>query len=146
MIDPKWIGVESETRHAQVEAGQLRLFAKATGETNPIFFDDEAARVGGYPALPAPPTFLFGLSLLHAQQRGGIGEMEIDLGKILHGEQDFTYHRMVHAGDSLRFATRNLDIYQKKGGALEFVEQETLFHNQDDELCLTARTVLVVRH
>lgn len=41
---------------ADVEAGRLRLFARATGETRPEYLDDDAARAAGYRALPAPPT------------------------------------------------------------------------------------------
>lgn len=37
----------------------IRYFALAVGETNPIFFDLEAARRAGYPDLVAPPTLIF---------------------------------------------------------------------------------------
>ena len=56
MIDRKHIGVVSEPRTIDVEKGQLRFFAKATGETNPIYFDEAAAQAAGHPAIPAPPT------------------------------------------------------------------------------------------
>ena len=58
MIDRKFIGMESRRRGSlDVEKGRLRLFAKATGEKNPIYFDEAAAKAAGYPALPVPPTF-----------------------------------------------------------------------------------------
>ena len=43
--------------------GRLRFFAKAIGETDPVYTDDAAARDAGYPDLPAPPTFLFAAEL-----------------------------------------------------------------------------------
>ncbi len=38
------IGVVSEPRAVLVEAGFLKFFAKATGETDPVYFDEAAAR------------------------------------------------------------------------------------------------------
>ena len=65
---------------------------------------------------------------------------------MLHGEQAFTYHAPIYAGDRIRLKTRTVDIYDKKGGAMEFVVQDTTAHNQDGELCVTARTTVVVRN
>lgn len=143
--DRKFIGQESEDRFVEVEKGQLCLFAKATGETNPIYFDEAAARDAGHPALPAPPTFAFSLALLGPAQRLSLDEMGIDIGTILHGEQHFDYHVPIHAGDRIRLRSRVADIYEKKGGALEFIVQDTAAYNQRDELCVSARGITVVR-
>ena len=145
-IDRKFIGRESEERSVEVEKGQLRLFAKAVGEINPIYTDETAAREAGYPALPAPPTFAFSLGLLAPAQKGSIVEMGVNIGNVLHGEQRFDYHAPIHAGDRVRLKTTTVDIYEKKGGALEFIVQDTTAHNQNDVLCVSARTVIVVRH
>lgn len=40
-----------------IERGRLAFFAKATGETNPVYSDIDAARAAGYADLPAPPTW-----------------------------------------------------------------------------------------
>jgi len=63
MIDRKWIGHKFAPYTRKIEKGQLWFFAKAIGETNPIFTDEVAAKAAGYPALPAPPTY--GFSLLY---------------------------------------------------------------------------------
>lgn len=146
MIDHKFIGMESEERFADVEKGQLRLFAKATGEKNPIFFDETAAKAAGYPAIPAPPTFAFCLASLAPQTEGSLRDMGVPIEKVLHGEQHFTYHKPIFAGDRIRIKTKVVDIYDKKGGALEFVVMETASHNQNGELCVSARNIAVVRH
>ncbi len=49
----------------------------------------------------------------------------VDIGRILHGEQSFTYHAPVVAGDRLAFESRISDIVDKKGGALTLVTVET---------------------
>jgi len=146
MISREHIGVVSEPRTIDVEAGQLRFFAKATNETNPIYFDDAAATAAGHRALPAPPTFVIALYAGAPAKRGSVFEMGIDIGKVLHGEQGFTYHRMLYAGDRVTLVTTTTDIYEKKGGALEFVVQNTTATNQNDELCAEMRTVTVVRN
>ena len=69
MIDKKHIGMKLPRLNATAEAGQLRFFAKSTGETNPIYFDESAARDAGHPGLPLPPTFLFSLEFQQPVER-----------------------------------------------------------------------------
>src|SRR3546814_16675105 len=62
MIDrERHIGIVSEPRVVDVEAGFLKFFAKATGATDPGHFDDAAARTAGNPSIPVPPPFFFAL-------------------------------------------------------------------------------------
>lgn len=145
MIDKKFIGKVLPVFRAVAEAGQLRFFAKATGETSHIYFDEAAAHDAGHPALPLPPTFLFSLEL-QQPDTGWRDELGIQLSRILHGEQSFTYHRLAYAGDVLRFESRIADIYDKKNGALEFVVRETRVTNQHGEHIADLRSVLVQRN
>jgi acyl dehydratase len=145
MIDKKHIGKVLPAFAATAEAGQLRFFAKATGESNPIYFDEQAARDAGHPALPLPPTFLFSLAF-QAPSNAWRDELGIISSRILHGEESFRYHRMAFAGDTLHFDVRIADIYDKKGGALEFVVRETRVTNQRGEHVADLRTVLVQRN
>ena len=64
MIDRKFIGLALPEFSARVEAGALRFFAKAIGQTDPIYVDEAAAREAGHPALPLPPTYLLSLQIL----------------------------------------------------------------------------------
>src|SRR3546814_9664705 len=147
MIDQSFKGFTSDPRKIDVEKGQLKFFAHATGETNPVYFDEKAARAAGHPARPAPPTFVFSLALGAPPSRGNIlGDMGVDMRRILHGEQSFTYHRPIHAGDTITLTTTTSDIYEKKGGALEFIVQDTKAENEAGELCAEMRVVTVVRN
>lgn len=145
MIDKKHIGMQLPTFLATAEAGQLRFFAKAIGETNPIYFDEQAARDAGHPSLPLPPTFLFSLEF-QLPSNSWRDEMGIIGSRILHGEESFTYHRMAYAGDTLRFEMRISDIYDKKNGALSFVVRESRVTNQRGEHVADLRSVLVHRN
>ncbi len=146
MISREYIGTQSEPRSIDVEAGQLKFFAKATGQTDPIYFNENAARAAGHRAIPAPPTFSISLAAGVPAQCGTLESMNVDMRRILHGEQSFTYHRMIYAGDRITLVTTTSDIYEKKGGALEFIVQDTTATNQNGELCTTFRTVVVVRN
>ncbi|CAG4889772.1 MaoC family dehydratase N-terminal domain-containing protein [Paraburkholderia saeva] len=145
MIDKKHIGKVIPAFRTVAEAGHLRFFAKATGETSPVYFDESAARDAGHPNLPLPPTFLFSLELEQPDRRWR-DEIGIQVARILHGEQSFTYHRMAYAGDVLLFECHIADIYDKKGGALDFVVRETRVTNQKGEHVADLRSVLVHRN
>ena len=146
MISTDFIGLEIEPFTTAVEAGRLRFFARATGQNDPVYSDTEAARSAGYRDLPVPPTFLFGLELDAPNPFGLYESMGVDLGKILHGEQQFEYLEPACAGDTLTFAARVTDIFDKKGGALEFIVQETVVTNQHDAIVANLRRVFVVRN
>jgi acyl dehydratase len=146
MMDRRYIGHTLPAFQVPVEAGRLRFFAKATGQTDPIYIDEAAARDAGHRGLPVPPTFLFCLEM-EAPNPAAIRELlGMDYRTLLHGEQGFTYHAMAYAGDTLRFEQRIADIYDKKAGALEFVVRQTRVSNQRDELVAELRCVTVVRN
>ena len=133
MISTEHIGLTMPAYEVDVEKGRLRFFAKATGQTDPVYTDEAAARAAGHPGLPVPPTFLFCLEMEVPNPGALRDKLGIDIAKILHGEQRFRYHRMAHAGDRLTFQQRVADIYSKKGGALEFMVRETRVTNQRGE-------------
>jgi len=146
MIDRRHIGTAFAPFTVEVERSRLRFFAKATGQTDPVYLDDEAARAAGHPALPVPPTFLFCLEM-EAPNPAAIREtLGLDLGRILHGEQGFTFHRLAHAGETLTFRQRIADIYDKKGGALEFIVRQTEVDNARGERVAELRCVTVYRN
>lgn len=151
MIDrDRHVGTVSEPRVVELEKGFLKFFAKATGETDPVYFDESAAQAAGHPSLPAPPTYLFSLALSAPAKRGDLFDREhglgIDRARVLHGEQSFTYHRPIHAGDRLILTTRTTDIYAKKGGSLEFIVQDTDAVDDAGALRVQMRMVTVVRN
>lgn len=145
MINKSFIGRALPSFHASAEPGQLALFAKATGETRPVYTNEAAARDAGHPGLPVPPTFLFSLELTQpaASWREEIG---IVPSRILHGEQSFVYHRAAYAGERLLFEPRITEIYDKKDGALTFIVKETRVTNAKGEHVADLRAVIVHRN
>ena len=146
LLGPALRGYRSAPLEVTIERGRLRHFAKAIGETDPLWCDEAAAHAAGYPALPVPPTFLFCLEMERPDPYDWFAECGIPLGKVLHGEQSFTYHAPCHAGDVLRFEGEIVDVYAKKGGALEFIVQRHRVTNQQGVLVAEFDRTLVVRH
>lgn len=139
MIDRRFIGHELPRFEVDVEPGRLRFFAQATGQTDPVYFD------AGRADLLLPPTFLFCLEMASPDPAAMRTRLDIDIAHVLHGEQHFAYHAPARAGDRLRFAPRIADIYDKKGGALQFVVRETEVTNQHGVRVAELRCVTVVR-
>ena len=146
MIDRAFVGLKSPPHTVEVEKGHLRFFAAAIGETNALYTDEEAAKALGYRALPAPPTFAFTLNLVNPNPNGNFRRMNVDLRKVLHGEQKFEYFAPICAGDRITLCNEVVDIYARKGGALEFIVQKTSATNQHGELVVAMTSVTVVRN
>lgn len=146
MLDRKWIGHTLPTVEFPVERSRLRFFASAIGETHPVYTDVQAAQAAGYRDLPAPPTFLFCAEMDGDLKMKWLSEAGVPLMKVLHGEQSFTYHGQVCAGDTVRVTSRVEDIYDKKNGALEFVVLKTEAVNGQGVLVAESSGVVVVRH
>ena len=146
MIDRKYIGHVEPAFEVLVEKGRLKFFAKATGQTDPVYTDEAAAHTAGLPDLPVPPTFLFCLEMEAPDPAAIRNLLGMDYRRLLHGEQGFVYERMAYAGDVLRFEQSIEDIYDKKNGALEFVVRKTIVTNQRGESVAQLRTVSVLRN
>jgi acyl dehydratase len=113
--------------HVTVERAPVTAFANALHDTNPVYRDARAAHDAGFDGIPAPPTFTFAMGFWGSfaehqpdDPTGGVNPMHGVMGKlhaegalVLHGEQEFTYHRPVEVGDVLRGEGRVVDIYEK---------------------------------
>lgn len=120
------LALELDPISVDVERGRLKLFAKAIGETNPVYYDVQAAKDAGYPDLPAPPSFLGNaIELDIPEPLYWMSAVGVDITSTLHGEQSMVYHKMVFAGDHLVLKRKIVDVYTKKGGALEFIVKKT---------------------
>jgi acyl dehydratase len=145
MVDRSAIGRSFTPVTARVEPGRLRFFLNTLGERNPVYRDETAARAKGYSAIPVPPTYLFCLELMDNERPFEfLTDLNIDLARVLHGEQRFNYHAPVLVGDTLTFSSRVTDVADKKGGAMTMVIVETKVTNQQGvRVADTARTIVV---
>jgi hypothetical protein len=127
-----------------VEPGRLRFFAKATGEDNRMFFDHQAAVARGFAGAVAPPTFAFCLAMDRERPFEILEALSIEIGRVLHGEQTFTYHGLLHAGDEVSITDRIAEITCKRGG-LEILRIASEARAPGGALLVDMMQTLVVR-
>jgi acyl dehydratase len=146
MVDQSAVGRSFTPVTARVEAGRLRYFFNTTGEQNPVYRSETTARADGFTATPIPPTYLFCLEMMDAAEPFEfLTALGIDLARVLHGEQKFTYHAPVVVGDTVTFRPRVTAVTDKKGGAMTMVSIETAVTNQHGAHVADAvRTVVVL--
>lgn len=81
MLDKNKIGHNFPTFTVTVERRWLRSFAKAIGESNPIYMDENAACEAGYRTLPAPPTFAMALDQESSEFLPFVPLLDIDISR-----------------------------------------------------------------
>lgn len=145
-VDRSAIGRELPGPTLLITRSRLRDFAVATGQTEAVYTDLDAAKQAGHRDLPVPPTFAFGVDLEGPEPLVFLDDLGVDLRTVLHGEQRFTFHEMAYAGDELTTNGRITDIYAKKGGMLEFIVKDTQVRNQHGALVAEMRSVTVVQN
>ena len=137
MVDQSAVGRAFTPVTARVEPGRLRFFLTTLGESNPVY------RGGDTP--PVPPTYLFCLEMMDATVPFEfLTALDIDLARVLHGEQRFDYFAPVVVGDVLTFRPRVASVTEKKGGAMTLIVVETPVVNQAGvHVANVSRTVVV---
>ncbi len=140
------VGHRTPRFEVEVEKGRLRLFARAIGEDDPVYRDEQAARAAGYRSLPVPPTFFFCLEMERDDPYDWFADLGLPLGQVLHGSQAFTYHRIACAGDVLCFSGEVVDVYQRKGGALEFLVHRNFVDTPGGEPIAVFDRTIVIQH
>ena len=130
-----------------IERGKVREFALAIGEDNPLFLDVEAARQAGLPDIVAPPTFtVTQIWIVSREERERRLGANLDYGRVLHGEQEFTYQRLPVAGETLTCRmsiSKDFTKEGKRGGSMRFVTYESKFTDAADQEVLTAFYTLI---
>ena len=145
MLDRSLINKNYPTVKFDVEKQRLKFFAKATGQTDPIYFDEIIAREKGFPSILAPPTFLTTVGYEQNNPYQYINDLSVDMKNVLHAGQIYKYHSLIFAGDVITMDSKIKDIYDKKNGSLEFVEFESLYTNQNGKLVVESLSTLVIR-
>jgi acyl dehydratase len=145
-----------------VERGPVGAFARAVTDNSPVYQDEVAAKAAGFAGIPIPPTFPFAMGFwgkFSEQQPGDapapgdnplgevIGTLMKEGGMILHGEQEFEYHRPVVVGEVLTEEGKVTDLYSResKGRTMTFLVTETEYRGEDGEVAITARFNLIHR-
>jgi acyl dehydratase len=143
-LDPGLVG-RGYPPSAVYEVGRAKIaeFAAALGSTDPVHLDPEAARAAGHPDVIAPPTFAIVVTLGAADVVLADPDVELDYSRVVHGEQRFTHHRPIRAGDRL-VSTTTIDAVRSVGGN-DLLTTRVDVATQDGEPVCTATSMLVAR-
>ncbi len=157
MADKSKLGMEFPPYTFEVEKGKIAEFAMAIyqkenkDQISPLYTDREAAKKAGYKDIIAPPTFQTSFPLWAS---GGlmpiIQALNINLIRLLHGEEEYNYLGAIHPGDIMTGKSKVVDMYDKEkkdkpGKFMEFTVIETEIRNQRGELVIKSRSTLVER-
>jgi acyl dehydratase len=143
-VDRNAIGRESKPAINEVEKGSIRKFAEAIGETNPIYFEEAAARAAGYRSVVAPPTFPTTLRAGSDLREG----LLLAPGKhLLQAEQSFEYARPIVAGDKLTVRSKIVEVSQRQtpSGLTDVVVIEDEGRDETQDVVYRSRQLWVVR-
>ena len=134
------IGKESEPTTLEVEKTGCRMFARAVGHTDAIFYDEDEAKRRGYRSIVAPPGFL-GTPAFRpggaGARRGPAGAgFSIPYKRVLNGGTEYEYLDTVCAGDVLTSRTKITSFNERKGsiGPMLITTRETTYTNQDGKV------------
>jgi acyl dehydratase len=131
---------KDEVRQYPVEKSQVRRFAEAIGDPNPLWMDEVAARKSAYGGLIAPPTFLRSFS----NTIPVIPELQA-FNKLLDAGSEWEYGEPVRVGDTITSQLRVRTVLQRNlaVGPAVFVGFEVTYTNQFAQVVATQRSTLI---
>ena len=144
-LDHSFIGKKYTPVIFNVTEQRIKLFAKATGQTDPLYYDLNYAKRKGYPSLLAPLTFLTTVAYQQDNPYKYIRDLNIDMGRFLHANQEYSYFLTVYGGDTITMLQSIGDIFDKKDGQLQFIVFQSTYLNQNEKIVAKAKSTLVVR-
>ena len=130
------IGQESSPTTLEVDKTSVRMFARAVGYTDPMYYDEEAAKAAGHKSLPAPPGYLGtpvfkpgGASRGPSSQNGP--QPSRPLNRILNGGTEIEYFGPIVAGDTLISTSHTAAFEERQGsiGQMLITTSKTVYKN-----------------
>ncbi|HXH84053.1 MAG TPA: MaoC family dehydratase N-terminal domain-containing protein [Candidatus Tectomicrobia bacterium] len=146
-IDRAIVGKEYPPFAVTVERGRIKEFARAIGDLNPFYLDDEVGAASEFGDIIAPPTFPVTFRSDRVDSAALLRDLGVDISRVLHGEQEFEQFRPIRPGETFLCRTRVVEIAEKSGrsGPMAFVTRETAVTDRTNEIVATMRHVTVVR-
>ena len=144
------VGVESPPWTHEVTTTSVRAFARGVGYTDPVYFDEAAAKKAGYRSLPAPATY-FGTPIFIPGKSNDTfsgpmlpgPRLEHGLKNVLDGGAETEYLEDICAGDTLTVTSQvaGLDVRETKAmGEMLIVTNLTTVKNQHGRVVATQRS------
>ncbi|ADG05143.1 MaoC-like dehydratase [Kyrpidia tusciae DSM 2912] len=144
-VDRSLIGKKTNVHVVDVEKGHIRRFAEAVGDPSPLYVDEAFAASTPFRGLIAPPTFATTLARVIPSPLSDVPGF--DLHRVLHGEQEYIFHRPMRPGDRYWVQQEVIDVYDRAGrsGRMTFIVIETRAKDINDLPVVTARETIIYR-
>lgn len=144
-VDRSLVGKKTPVYTFEVEKGHIRRFVEAVGDPSPLYVDEEFAKATPFRGLIAPPTFATVLTMNMPSPLSDVPDFE--LRRVLHGEQEYVFHRPMRPGDKYWIQQEITDVYDRQGksGRMTFIVVEAVARDINDLPVVTCRSTIVYR-
>jgi acyl dehydratase len=152
-----WIGRKTPLRHLEViTAADVRRYADATGDANPLWLDDDCARAAGYRGRILPPILVgwIPFSFKEGTERANTDPTDLRRQLPLPGEytnvrnagSETEWLKPAYPGEQLSTQSTIVDIVARRGkaGLGIYISQEEEILNLRREIVLRRRHTLAV--
>lgn len=153
-------GMTLAPRRVLIEQGPVGAFADVIDAPDDCYRSAKAAAAAGLPGVPVPPTYPFVMWHWGAHRDlqppagdadlGDLAEVSALLaaegGLMLHGEQEFVYHRPLYVGETVDLFASVTEVSEKTrsdGRTMRIAKIVTEVRGSDGELAQTQTTTLI---
>jgi acyl dehydratase len=160
LVPPETYAIVGESLGPPVSAvitrREAQRYARAVGDLDPVYFDEDAARAAGYDGVVAPPTFV-GHAVVEGATLEDLREdglwvdrgrkVRLAVSRTMFGGEEWEFRQPVLVGDTVTAQRRLGNVEEKDGRSGPFVllHYETTFTNQRDEVVAISRLVGIAR-
>jgi acyl dehydratase len=141
-VNSKAVGKRYEPVLYAVGREKIKEYARAVGETDPVYLDVGAARAAGYADVVAPPMF----AVVYCAPSVGPPifdpEIELNFAMMVHGGQEFEWGSPVVAGDEITTVASVKDISERDGRGY-YVFESISTNQRGEQVCRGTWTNIV---
>ena len=136
------VGVEWEPREYQIEREMIRRFARAVGDPNPLWQDEQYATASHYGGIIAPPAFILAI---------GFEQFVEDLmsltpfNTVLMGSTELECYQPIRLGDVITVIFKISNLREREGamGKMAFMTFDSSYKNQRQEMVAKCRQMII---
>jgi acyl dehydratase len=121
----------------------IRNFAEAVGDNNPLWIDEKYAARSRFGMITAPPMFLYNINHGTTPSLLPPGRPPVMNLGLLYAGAELEFFRTIYLGDEISVSGKAVDIFRKQTkslGTVLFVTGDAYYHNQKGELVGTIST------
>ena len=142
-IDKKFIGREYKPITYVVGEEKIKEYAQAIGDLNPLYSDREFAKKSKHSSVIAHPMFVVVFAKGVMDNLFEDKEISLNMSRLVHGEQEFNFHKVIKANDIIKTIGKIKNILEKNNN--DFIELETKSFNQNNELVVEGLWTFIIR-